>query len=384
MKIDLSGLDKFRSSILTDVDLPPVAVAPGERQYLELELIDFDPEQPRKEIKQEAIEEMAASIKVHGVLQPVSVRASTTHPGRYVINMGERRVRGARLAGLLRVPYTVDESVDPYAQVVENVQREDLSPFELAAFVAKREKAGDSRVEIARRLGLKSRSYVTELAELASAPQSVRSAYDSGQARDVRLLYAMARLARRDPAAVEALVASGEPITRERVAAAAASRDAPPAEHEVPAGAASALRVAAAVQDEPIDPAPPQAAPEPATPPLPDPALAQAGAAPQAALAESTAQAVVQAAGFAEAQPAQHRSTRREKEQGMAAKGGLAVVEETAPVGASIVLEYAGRRVWLQACAGGSAVAVHDSQGGRVEVPVGEFLGWVDTCRSST
>ena len=91
-------------------------------------------------------------------------------PGRYMVNRGERRVRAARKAGLLTVPAFIDERVDPFAQAAENLHREDMSPFDLAAFVRAREKEGLSKSEIARRLG-KPRSYISEAAALIDAPE---------------------------------------------------------------------------------------------------------------------------------------------------------------------------------------------------------------------
>jgi ParB family chromosome partitioning protein len=138
------------------------------------------------------------------------------HPGRFVVNVGERRVRAARIAGLRTIPAFVEAPLDAYARVIENLAREDLSPFDLAAFIVERERAGESRKAIAAGLG-KSPSFVTELALLAAAPPVVRALHSEGRCNDVRSLYRLCRVHAVNPAAVEALSRGGAPITRERI-----------------------------------------------------------------------------------------------------------------------------------------------------------------------
>lgn len=104
--------------------------------------------------------------------------------------------------------------IDPYAQAIENLQREDLSPFDLAQFIADREREGDSRASIARKLH-KPASFVTEIAGLIDAPVEVRAAFDAGRARDTRVLYQLARGLSEKRAVVAPLLATEGPITRE-------------------------------------------------------------------------------------------------------------------------------------------------------------------------
>src|SRR5262249_52748512 len=174
-------------------------------------------------IREETLAELAETIRVDGVLQPICVRPRPECKGRYVINHGERRVRAARLAGLATVPAFIRKDVDPYVQVIENIQRDDLVPLDLAAFVIERERAGDSRAEIARRLG-KPPSLITEVAELAQAPDILREVHDEGRCRDVRSLYLLVRTYREQPQAVNALLAGGGAITRDQVEAVAAEQ----------------------------------------------------------------------------------------------------------------------------------------------------------------
>lgn len=216
MNLDLTGLEQFKASALLGEPALPFGVAPPE---MDLRFIDFDPEQPRQSINETSLAELAASIGEKGVLEPVSLRSHPDRPGRYIVNRGERRVRASRLAGLTKVPYFLDERVDPYAQAIENLQREDLTPFDLARFIAAREREGTSRAEIARRLG-KPASFITEAAGLVDAPAPVREVFEDGRARDTRVLYQLTRGLREQPAAVEPLLAASGPLTRNAVEAA--------------------------------------------------------------------------------------------------------------------------------------------------------------------
>jgi ParB family chromosome partitioning protein len=209
MKLDLSGLDQFKPSDL----LGPAAGAAAPRE-LDLALIDFDAAQPRRRIDDQALAELAASIKIHGVLEPVSLRSHPDCPGRYLVNRGERRVRASRLAGRRTVPWLLDERADPYLQVIENLQRQDLSPFDIARFIAEREHAGDSRSEIARQL-CKPASFVTEAAALVVAPPELAAAVDAGRIKDTRVLYRVARALRDNPESVAPVLTGDGPITRE-------------------------------------------------------------------------------------------------------------------------------------------------------------------------
>lgn len=221
-QLDLGNLDSFRASGL-------LAAAPvGAPVQVALELIDFDPHQPRRTINEASLNELAESIRAQGVLEPVSLRSHPEAPSRFIVNRGERRVRASRRAGLVSVPSFIDERVDPYAQVIENLQREDLSPFDLARFIADREAAGECRAEIARRLH-KPASFITEAAALAAAPEKLQQAYEKGQVRDTRVLYELSREHRQRPEVVEGLLDAGEPIRRDALADRSKAGDGPAA-----------------------------------------------------------------------------------------------------------------------------------------------------------
>ena len=214
-ELDLSSLSRFKATDLLAEGTD--RLAPAAPRQVALDAIDLDPGQPRRGMRTEGIAELAESIRRHGVLEPVSLRSHPTHVGRYIVNRGERRVRAARQAGLLSVPGFIDERVDPFAQAVENLHREDMSPFDLSTFIAEREREGHTRAEIARRLG-KPRSFITEAASLNDAPTELRQAVEEGRiGGDVRTLYRLVTTVRDRPQAVQELLAQGHAINRSKL-----------------------------------------------------------------------------------------------------------------------------------------------------------------------
>lgn len=144
--------------------------------------IEPNPLQPRRQFAVAGLEEMAASIRRHGLLQPVVV--SRASGGGYHLIAGERRWRAAKLAGLERIPALVREGVTDTDQLalalIENLQREDLTPIEEArAYHHLRAEIGLSQEEIAKRVG-KERSTVANALRLLQLPLEVQAMVDSG------------------------------------------------------------------------------------------------------------------------------------------------------------------------------------------------------------
>jgi ParB family transcriptional regulator, chromosome partitioning protein len=190
----------------------------GQPLTLSLALIDEDPAQPRIEFDPASLEALASTIAERGVCQPVSVRAHPEVPGRYMLNFGARRLRAARLAGRHEIPAFVADGGDGYEQVIENEQREALTPMELALFVQRRMGAGESAADIARRLG-KSRGYVTLVSSLIDAPDWLLDLYRTGKCRGLMELYELRRLHDATPASVAQWVTGRESISRSDLAA---------------------------------------------------------------------------------------------------------------------------------------------------------------------
>ena len=195
----------------------PIQQATGQPLMLAADAIAEDPDQPRHEFDTNALNELAETIRERGVRQPISVRPDLQQAGRWVLNFGARRLRASRLAGLKEIPAFVDTSANNYDQLIENEQREGLTPLELALFVQKRLAMGDKQAEIAKRLG-KSRQWVTLTTALIEAPDWLLQAYRQGRCRGMNELYELRRLHEAHAQAVEAWVAQQGAITRERIA----------------------------------------------------------------------------------------------------------------------------------------------------------------------
>jgi len=140
-----------------------------------LDRIEANPENPRVLFEPSALEELAASIREHGVLQPVLLRPHGLN--QFQLVAGERRWRAARLAGLAAIPALIEELDDDTAleiAIIENLQREDLSPLEEASMYDRMIKDhGYSVRKLAQKLG-KDKGYLENRLRLADAPQDIR------------------------------------------------------------------------------------------------------------------------------------------------------------------------------------------------------------------
>jgi len=149
-------------------------------QDLPLAELEVNPFQPRKHFNQAALEELASTIREHGILTPVVVRRS---PVGFQVIAGERRIRAARLAGLTHVPTIIKEASDSQAlqmALVENLQREDLNPLEAAeAYQRLVGEFGLTQEELAGRLG-KDRSSVANSLRLLRLPKRIRDDVAAG------------------------------------------------------------------------------------------------------------------------------------------------------------------------------------------------------------
>ncbi|MFZ0531538.1 MAG: ParB/RepB/Spo0J family partition protein [Anaerolineales bacterium] len=145
--------------------------------------ISRNPRQPRSQMDQEELEELAASIRKNGILQPLIV-APTDEPGKYVLIAGERRLLAATMAGHDSVPVVVREASEQERlelALIENVQRADLTPLEAAE--AYRQLADDfnlSHEQIAQQLG-KSRVAITNTLRLLKLPEDIRHSLATGE-----------------------------------------------------------------------------------------------------------------------------------------------------------------------------------------------------------
>lgn len=172
-----TGLGKGLSALIGEID-EPILNEDTKREdgvlMVDIASIDTDKNQPRKQFDEEKLHELADSIAVHGVMQPLIV---TQKNGRYTIVAGERRYRAARMAGEKQVPVLVRDLSEQELfelSLIENIQREDLNAIEQAnALVALMENYHLTQEAAAKRVG-KSRSAIANLVRLAGLPEAVR------------------------------------------------------------------------------------------------------------------------------------------------------------------------------------------------------------------
>jgi len=148
---------------------------------IEVDRIKPNPFQPRHKMDQKALQELADSIRVHGILQPVVVRQ--VEDG-YQLVTGERRWRAAMLAGLKKLPAVIrqcdDQEMIEFA-LIENLQREDINPIEEAeAYFQLARRFGMTQEEIAARVG-KSRAAVANTMRLLQLPEPIKEAIRNGE-----------------------------------------------------------------------------------------------------------------------------------------------------------------------------------------------------------
>ena len=150
------------------------AAKAGELREIEIKNLERDAEQPRREFDEEALAELADSIREHGVLQPI---VAVKNGEKYKIVAGERRWRAAEMAGLSKVPVivrTMDDQKRLLVSVIENAQREDLNAIELATAYARLSTQFNLGVsEVAKKVG-KSEASIANVLRLLNLPEGAR------------------------------------------------------------------------------------------------------------------------------------------------------------------------------------------------------------------
>ncbi|MDJ0944182.1 MAG: ParB/RepB/Spo0J family partition protein [Kiloniellales bacterium] len=228
-QVPAAAADPSPAPVLAAVE----ALAPAEGpSQVSIGALHPNPEQPRQRMDEEALRSLSDSIAAHGILQPILVRPHGELAGQYQIVAGERRWRAAALAGLGEVPVSLHELGDEVAlelSLVENLQREDLSPIEEAeGYQQLIERFALTQEAVAERVG-KSRSHVANALRLLGLPPAVkemlqRGALTAGHAR------ALLAFAEPEPVAREVVekglsVRATEELARQPVAPAAPSAE---------------------------------------------------------------------------------------------------------------------------------------------------------------
>jgi len=206
-----SGLGKGLDALFLDNNTED-----GSVTNLKISEIEPNKHQPRVAFDEEALRELADSIRVHGVIQPLVVRPM--EKGGYQIVAGERRWRAARMAGLSEVPVVIrqlDDNETLEIAIIENLQREDLNPIELAlGYQALMDQYGLTQEQVAQKLG-KSRSVIANTIRLLKLPSNVQKQVQSGK---IPPGHAKALLSLEDDALIEEVaqkIVSGNVLVRD-------------------------------------------------------------------------------------------------------------------------------------------------------------------------
>jgi len=187
----IGGLGKGLSALFEDIEIGATDVRNAESKsalpdengilFIEVNQISPNSNQPRKRFDEEKIDELAKSIEVHGVLQPIMVRKMGEG---YEIVAGERRWRAARKAGLKKIPCIVRELTEEQNMliaIIENMQREDLNPMEEAEALNQMITTfGLTQEQVSKSVG-KSRPYITNVLRLLKLPLEIQELVTGGQ-----------------------------------------------------------------------------------------------------------------------------------------------------------------------------------------------------------
>jgi ParB family chromosome partitioning protein len=184
--ISKNRLGRGLAALIGDIDRPAaaqIAPIPGDRT-VPVEFIARNPRNPRRTFADAELEDLAASLRQHGIVQPVVVRPSKEHAGHYEIIAGERRWRAAQRAGLNSIPVIVRDVDDRMAlelAIVENVQRSDLNPVEEAlGYQQLIDDHAYVQADLAQIIG-KSRSHVANTLRLLKLPENIRDMLVDGE-----------------------------------------------------------------------------------------------------------------------------------------------------------------------------------------------------------
>lgn len=183
------GFESLIPTELLDESFDPTA-GEDERisdlRNIKIDEIAADPDQPRRHFDESALNELAESVREHGIVQPIVVTLGKK--GGYTIVAGERRYRAAKLAGLEKVPALVRTLSDQHRlelSLIENLQRKDLNVLETAtAYLKLRDQFNLTLDEIGKRVGGKSVSTISNTLRLLRLPDSVKQALREGQLRE--------------------------------------------------------------------------------------------------------------------------------------------------------------------------------------------------------
>lgn len=190
----IANLKKKADAFKNRSDYAKLTSKSGSFYDFDVDIISPDPNQPRKNFDEAALQDLADDLKKNGLIQPIVVRDDPDNVGKFIVVAGERRLKAAKLAGFKKIRSilsTYDSSQLGYVQIAENAKRDNLKFYEMAEFIVSRADAGEKQADIAEKLGL-SKTKVSEFMVWKDAPDFLKDAKEHFSS--IRTFYDIAKL----------------------------------------------------------------------------------------------------------------------------------------------------------------------------------------------
>lgn len=210
----LANLKKSIENFKGKGDYAKLTSKSGSFYDFDVDIISPDPNQPRKNFDETALQELADDLKKNGLIQPIVVRDDPDNVGKFIVVAGERRLKAAKLAGFKKIRSilsTYESSQLGYVQIAENAKRDNLKFYEMAEFIVSRANAGEKQADIAEKLGL-SKTKLSEFMIWKDAPEFLKKAKEKFNA--IRAFYDAVKLNEEHPDELSEFIEKNETISK--------------------------------------------------------------------------------------------------------------------------------------------------------------------------
>ena len=210
----LANLKKSIENFKGKGDYAKLTSKSGSFYDFDVDIISPDPNQPRKNFDETALQELADDLKKNGLIQPIVVRDDPDNVGKFIVVAGERRLKAAKLAGFKKIRSilsTYDNSQLGYVQIAENAKRDNLKFYEMAEFIVSRADAGEKQADIAEKLGI-SKTRISEYMSWRDAPPFFKESKEKFPS--MRAFYDLVKLYAEYPVAVADFINQSESISK--------------------------------------------------------------------------------------------------------------------------------------------------------------------------
>ena len=210
----IANLKKKADAFKNRSDYAKLTSKSGSFYDFDVDIISPDPNQPRKNFDEAALQELADDLKKNGLIQPIVVRDDPDNVGKFIVVAGERRLKAAKLAGFTKIRSilsTYDNSQLGYVQIAENAKRDNLKFYEMAEFIVSRSDAGEKQADIAEKLGL-SKTRISEYMSWRDAPSFFKESKEKFPS--MRAFYDLVKLYAEYPSEVTEFINKAESISK--------------------------------------------------------------------------------------------------------------------------------------------------------------------------